>query len=138
MIKGVRLHNEEGDLVDISLDDHWLKDESETTARVYVKRWRKETQLGRIDRNERVYHLRHHGLEDFVLWSDRTVTVGIEELILAKQEGVTELQYLDERNSTRYSITMDVVRHTGYAARREKIGWRWAIPFEAWTKRRVA
>jgi len=135
----VRLHDQDGDLVHIELDKHWLEDESESVASVYVKRFKTDggTQLGRIDRKEHVYHLRHHGLQDFVRWSDRTVTMGVEELILARQEGCTEVQYLDERNSTRYTITLDMIRDNGYAVMREKIGWRWAVPLIYWTKRRT-
>lgn len=139
-VMAVRLHNEDGDLVHIELDKYWFEDESENVANVYVQRFKTDggTELGRIDRKERVYHLRHHGLQDFVRWSDRTVTIGIEELILANQEGCTELQYLDERNKTRYSITLDILRSSGYVVKREKIGWRWAVPLEYWSKRRTA
>lgn len=138
-VMAVRLKDEDGDLVHIELDEHWVEEESEHVAIVHVRRFKgsSSTILGRIDRREKVYHLRHHGLEDFVRWSDRTVTLGIEELILANREGVVELSYLDERNGARYSISIDLVRSQGYAAMRERIGWRWAVPLEFWTKRRV-
>jgi hypothetical protein len=138
--QAVRVHNIDGDLVHIELDEHWIENESENVAVVHVRRFGNKsgsTQLGRIDRREMVYHLRHHGLQDFVRWSDKTVTLGIEELILARQEGVIEISYLDERNSTRYSVSIDMVFPHGYAVKREQIGWRWALPLEFWTKRKV-
>ena len=136
----VRLPDENGDTVEFSLDPHQAKPESENVLAVHVKRYGGDgsTPLGRIDVKEKVYHLKHHGLADFVFWKDRTTTLGVEELLLASQNGVTELRYFDEANSTRYTIDMDTVRSTGYAVRREKIGWRWAIPLDMWTKRRVA
>jgi hypothetical protein len=136
----VRLPDENGDTVEFELDPFEVKPESDNVLAVHVKRFggNGSTPLGRIDVKEHVYHLRHQGLADFVRWSDHTTTMGVEELILAKQNGVTELAYLDEANSIRYTITMESVRDTGFAVRREKIGWRWAVPLEMWTKRRVA
>lgn len=135
----VRLPDENGDKVEFTLDPYEARPESEHVLAVHVKRFggNGSTPLGRIDTREKVYHLKHHGLADFVRWSDRTVTLGVEELLLASQNEVTELQYFDEENSTRYTIDMDTLRSTGYAVRREKIGWRWAVPLEMWTKRRV-
>lgn len=133
----VRVHNEDGDLVHVELDPHWTEEESEHVKTVHVKRYggEGETPLGRIDTKEHVYHTRHQELADFVRWSDRTVTLGLEELILAGQEGVEEVDFFDERNRTRYSISLEMLRQ-GWIVRREKIGWRWATPLEYWTKRR--
>lgn len=135
----VRVPNEEGDLVYVELDEHWTEEESEHVLTVHVKRYGGDgsTPLGRIDKRERVYHVRHQELADFVRWSDHTTTLGLEELILAGQNDVVEVQYLDERNSKRYTITLDMLRQ-GWIVRREKIGWRWAVPLEYWTKRRTA
>lgn len=135
----VRAHNEDGDLVHVELDPHWVEDESENVLTVHVKRYATDggTPLGRIDIKEHVYHIRHHELADFVRWSDRTTTLGLEELILAGQHGVEEVAFFDERNKTRYSISLDELRQ-GWVVRREKIGWRWATPLEYWTKRRSA
>lgn len=135
----VRAHNEDGDLVHVELDEHWTEEESENVQTVHVKRFGGDggTPLGRIDMKEHVYHARHQELADFVRWSDRTTTLGLEELILAGQRDVEEVQFFDERNKTRYTITMDMLRQ-GWVVRREKIGWRWAVPLEYWTKRRTA
>lgn len=135
----VRVHNEDGDLVHVELDKHWTEEESENVLTVHVQRYEGDggTPLGRIDKRERVYNVRHQELADFVRWDDRTVTLGMEELILAGQNDVTEVHYFDERNRARYIITMDMLRK-GYIVRREKIGWRWATPLAWWTKRRVA
>lgn len=139
MVTAVRVHNEDGDLVHVELDEHWTEQESEHVLNVHVKRFGGDgsTPLGRIDTRERVYHVRHQELADFVRWSDRTTTLGLEELILAGQNEVTEVQYLDERNGTRYTISLEMLRQ-GWIVRREKIGWRWAVPLEYWTKRRTA
>lgn len=137
-VVSVRVPNEDGDLVHVELDEHWTEDESENVLTVHVKRFAGggDTPLGRIDKAEKVYHVRHHELADFVRWSDRTVTLGLEELILAGQEGVEEIHFFDERNKTRYSISLEMLRQ-GWIVRREKIGWRWATPLEYWTKRRL-
>ncbi len=134
----VRVPNEDGDLIHVELDDHWTEEESENVLTVHVKRYGGDggTPLGRIDKKERVYHVRHHKLGDFVHWKTRTVTLGLEELILAGQEDVTEVQFFDEQNSTKYVISLQMLRD-GWIDRREKIGWRWATPFEWWTKRRT-
>jgi hypothetical protein len=63
--------------------------------------------------------------------------LGIEELVLARAENVTEVTYLDEQNLTRYSVALDIVNPNGYAVEREQIGWRWALPLEFWTTRKV-
>ncbi len=140
LVTAVRLYNLDGDLVHFELDPYWTEEESADVLTVHVRRYGGDgsTPLGRIDKRERVYHARHQELTDFVRWSDRTTTLSVEELILARHEGVHEVQYLDERNSTRYSIALDVLRDTGYAAKREKIGWRWAVPLMMWTKRKIA
>jgi hypothetical protein len=139
-VTAVRVRNEEGDLIHVELDPYWTEEESPDVLTVHVRRYGGDgqTPLGRIDRRERVYHVRHHELADFVRWSDRTVTLSVEELILASKNEVREVQYLDERNGARYSIPMEMVRSEGYIVRREKIGWRWATPLMMWTKRRVA
>jgi len=102
----VRVHNQDGDLVHVELDPHWTEEESANVLTVHVKRFGGdgETPLGRIDTKEKVYHVRHHELADFVRWSDHTTTLGLEELILAGQHDVEEVDFFDERNSTRYSI----------------------------------
>jgi hypothetical protein len=139
-IQSVRVPNEDGDLVHIELDPHWVEEESENVGMIHVRRFGASsgsTILGRIDRSECVYHLRHHNLNDFVRWSDRTVTLGLEEMILAREAGVIEISYFDERNKTRYTLPMDMVYPNGYAVPREQIGWRWAVPLKYWTKRKV-
>lgn len=138
--RAVRLRNQDGDLVHVELDPYWCEQESPDVLTVHVRRYHANgsTPLGRIDTRERVYHVRHHELADFVRWSDRTTTLSVEELILASENGAEEVQYWDERNSTRYSISFEVLRDTGYVVMREQIGWRWAVPLMMWDKRQVA
>ena len=138
MVSAVRVPNEDGDLVHVELDEHWVEEESEHVLTVHVKRYGGDggTPLGRIDLREHIYHTRHQELADFIRWSDHTVTLGLEELILCGQNAVEEIQYYDRRNSTRYTISLEMLRQ-GWIVRREKIGWRWATPLEHWTKRRT-
>jgi hypothetical protein len=136
-VMAVRVHNEEGDLVHVELDKHWTEEESEHVLTVHVKRYTGDggTPLGRIDTREHVYNVRHQELADFVHWKTHTVTLGLEELILAGQHDVTEVHYFDERNRKRYTISLEMLRQ-GHIERREKIGWRWITPLEWWTVRR--
>lgn len=129
----VRAPADEG-IVEIRLDPHWVREEAPGILRVHVKRYegQGDTALGRIDFQERTYHLLHHSLADFVRWSEMSTTLGIEELRLAAEHGCLWIDYLDELNSKQYRITLERARKVGVAKRRERIGWRWVVGLDEW------
>ena len=121
----------------MNLAPHWTEPESENVLTVHVQRYKGKgsTILGRIDTKEHIYHARHHDIADFVRWSDRTVTMSIEELRECAKHGVLWVEYFDETHSVGYTISLDRIRTTGEPKEREQIGLRWCVPFDEWERR---